>query len=217
MSDPNSPDHSTSCSCVAGHPISSFAPCIAVAALPLPPPNPACAGTHLIKFALKKQSVFPVFSLIKFKARMTKLESSVGTPSILHVNSSTVGEADESRRDNSSVSPNLTVWKRDAKSWKLSGRFRKIRKKRLILQGECRISCFSSPDEEVVVVADAGVVLKQQRFLLRPTTLCKRCFCRKEVVGTMVANPSMVTIARRKIVKNNIILFVCLDIFICSE
>jgi hypothetical protein len=45
MSDPISPDHSSSCSLLAGRPDSSLAAQSVVAALPLPPPSPAPALT----------------------------------------------------------------------------------------------------------------------------------------------------------------------------
>jgi hypothetical protein len=41
-----SPDHSSSCSVVAGRPVSSLAAQRVVAALPLPPPSPAPVGAH---------------------------------------------------------------------------------------------------------------------------------------------------------------------------
>lgn len=120
-----------------GLPINSFAPHIAVAAFALPPPSPACAGTLFTKSALKYTS-FPVRCLINSKARKTKFVESNGTPSILQVNSS--ASAPEVERVKCSVSPNPTAWKREARSWKLSGRLRRILKKRLILQGLNRVS-----------------------------------------------------------------------------
>lgn len=54
------------------------------------------------------------------------------------MNSSASAPAGE--RVKCSVSPNPTAWKREARSWKLSGRLRRIRKKRLILQGLNRVS-----------------------------------------------------------------------------
>lgn len=49
---------------------------------------------------------------------------------MLQVNSSA-----DSPRERVSVSPKPTAWKREARSWKLSGRLRMIRRNKLILQG----------------------------------------------------------------------------------
>ena len=66
--------------------------------------------------------------------------------------------APEGERVKCSVSPNPTAWKREARSWKLSGRLRRIRKKRLILQGLNRVSSvrldsvFDSAEREMIPV-----------------------------------------------------------------
>ena len=42
------------------------------------------------------------------------------------------------------MSPNATVWKRDARLWNPSGRLPRMRRKRFILQGEKRDRSYSS-------------------------------------------------------------------------
>mmetsp|Transcript_16133 Transcript_16133/g.46312 ORF Transcript_16133/g.46312 Transcript_16133/m.46312 type:complete len:233 (-) Transcript_16133:62-760(-) len=135
MSDPSSPDHSTNSSCEAGRPSNSFAPNMAAAALPLPPPSPAWAGTCFTRLDLNFLSVLPVFSLTRSNARSTRLVRSSGTPGMLHMNSSS-STSSPSSSFRWSISPKATVWKREARSWNPSGRLRMMRRNRLILHGE---------------------------------------------------------------------------------
>ena len=93
---------------------------MAVAALADPPPSPAWAGTLLTRSALKKLSPLEVFRRINSKALTTRLVESVGTPGMLHVNSSLPVVPSSSvfrgSSDRVSVSPKPTAWKRDARS-----------------------------------------------------------------------------------------------------
>mmetsp|Transcript_8931 Transcript_8931/g.18550 ORF Transcript_8931/g.18550 Transcript_8931/m.18550 type:complete len:201 (-) Transcript_8931:51-653(-) len=145
MSLPSAPDHSIISSTDAGRPMSSFAPHMAVAALAEPPPRPAWAGTCLIRLLLKY--IFtPVFSRISSRALNTRLVESTGTPGMLQVNSSA---SPSSNGESSRVSPNPIAWKRLARSWKPSSRFRMIRRNKLILQGLKSLSAaFGSSDDE---------------------------------------------------------------------
>lgn len=161
------------CSRVAGRPINSFAPHMAVAALALPPPNPAWAGTCLIKLARNLCCVMPVFSLISCSARSTKLLESVGTPSMLHVNSSPSSFA--SSFDSSNLSPKPIAWNRLAKSWYPSGLLRMIRRNRLILHGlnsEILVgggSCDAFASGEVLLVLSATFDVAANILPLLPT------------------------------------------------
>mmetsp|Transcript_26616 Transcript_26616/g.58453 ORF Transcript_26616/g.58453 Transcript_26616/m.58453 type:complete len:222 (-) Transcript_26616:107-772(-) len=116
-----------------GLPHSSLAPKKAAAALLLPPPMPACAGI-LFRSCARKKRCTPLIFRKRLNARMTRLDSSTGTPGKLHSRRSL--SADSGSNSNSRVSPNATAWKRDARSWYPSGRLRTMRRNRLILAGE---------------------------------------------------------------------------------
>ena len=55
-----------------------------------------------------------------------------------------------------SVSPKPTAWKRDAKSWNPSGRFRMIRRKRLILHGLKSVRVSEDASSSLVSLAYRG-------------------------------------------------------------
>jgi len=98
----------------AGRPHNTLAPKKAVAALLLPPPMPAWAGMRFCR-PMRKKRPMPLRSRKSFSARMTRLDSSTGTPGRLHSSSSRV--ASGGRTSSSSVSPKAVVWKSEAKSW----------------------------------------------------------------------------------------------------
>jgi hypothetical protein len=134
LRDHSSVSHGLTCSTDAGRPMSSFAPHMAVAALAEPPPRPAWAGQFLIRLLLK-YILTPVFSRISSRALITRLVESTGTPGMLQVNSSADPSSVSRSGVNSRVSPKPIAWKRLARSWKPSSRFRMIRRNKLILQG----------------------------------------------------------------------------------
>ena len=99
---------------VAGRPLSSLAAHSAVAALPLPPPMPAPWGTRFCRAALNLV-LTPVCFLNSSNALITRLDASVGTPSMSQV--STSWGAPAPRASTSRVSPRSMTWNREARSW----------------------------------------------------------------------------------------------------
>mmetsp|Transcript_5716 Transcript_5716/g.18048 ORF Transcript_5716/g.18048 Transcript_5716/m.18048 type:complete len:292 (+) Transcript_5716:185-1060(+) len=134
---PISPDHSSNSSSVATSPHSLFAAYNAVAAFPDPPPNPAPDGTVFFN-STQKYCFIPVFARNKFKALITKFDSSNGIDASSHTRVSFVSE-ELFAKDISS--PKSMTWNNEAKSWYPSSLLRTIRRNKLILDGEKRSIC----------------------------------------------------------------------------
>mmetsp|Transcript_2962 Transcript_2962/g.8480 ORF Transcript_2962/g.8480 Transcript_2962/m.8480 type:complete len:312 (-) Transcript_2962:221-1156(-) len=113
-SEPSCLDQSSRSSGEPGLPQSSFRPYRVVAALPLPPPSPAWAGTVLVRRILKKR-LTPDLMRNTSTARRTRFVLSVGTPSMSHSKISSVAVSGRREMDTSSLRE--IAWKSEAKSW----------------------------------------------------------------------------------------------------
>mmetsp|Transcript_1853 Transcript_1853/g.6852 ORF Transcript_1853/g.6852 Transcript_1853/m.6852 type:complete len:233 (-) Transcript_1853:279-977(-) len=109
---PISPLHSNNSASVAGEPHNLFAANNVVAALPLPPPNPAPCGTFLSS-SIQKYCEIPVFARNKSNALMTKLLPSVGIVGSLHTS---VSRVSLELFANVMESPKSITWNSDARS-----------------------------------------------------------------------------------------------------